>query len=184
VDGKWESYKERTAYESDWLKVSLYDVKLPDKTEIEGYHIVRSGAGGVGVVVHDPAKGVLLIWRHRLVGDEWGWEIPGGRIDEGEKPEDAGAREVLEETGWRPGKLSPLLNCQPLNGFVDHRYHFFTAKEATWEGPSADVNEAADIAWIDLPQLRGKIMPQGEIRDGFSITALLWAMTFGPLADA
>ncbi len=49
-----------------------------------------------------PARGVLLLWRHRFITDTWGWEIPAGGIDPGETPPDAAARETLEETGWEP----------------------------------------------------------------------------------
>ena len=174
VNGKWIASNERTVYDTQWIKVDLYDVKLPDGTEIE-HHIVRAGKGGAGVVVHDPEKGVLLIWRHRLTGNAWGWEIPGGRIDDGESPVQAAGREVLEETGWRPGKLTPLFVSQPLVGLVDHEMHFFLAEGATWEGPGADPNEAADIAWVPLSQVL-TIMSKGEMVDGSSALALLWAM--------
>ena len=46
-----------------------------------------------------------MLWRHRFITDSWGWEIPAGGVDAGETPEDAAAREVLEETGrieWLP----------------------------------------------------------------------------------
>ena len=35
-----------------------------------------------GVLVADPDRGVLLIWRHRFLGDEWAWEIPGGMVEQ------------------------------------------------------------------------------------------------------
>jgi 8-oxo-dGTP pyrophosphatase MutT (NUDIX family) len=47
-----------------------------------------------GVVVHDGR--VLLLKNDR---DEW--ELPGGRIEIGETPEDCVAREIAEESGWK-----------------------------------------------------------------------------------
>ncbi|HEY2268556.1 MAG TPA: NUDIX domain-containing protein [Streptosporangiaceae bacterium] len=38
----------------------------------------------------DDQDRTLLVRRHRVVPDRWGWEIPGGLVDEGEQPRDAG----------------------------------------------------------------------------------------------
>ncbi len=181
MNGKWHASNERNVYDSDWVKVFLYDVDLPDDTTVE-HHFVQSGVGGAGALIHTE-KGVLMMWRHRLVGDSWGWELPSGRIDEKEKPIQAAAREVLEETGWRPGPLEPLVKFQPCIGFLDHPTHAFYGSEATWEGPAADPNEAADIAWLPIPKVK-ELLKQGEIHDGLSIAALTWALSIGPLADA
>jgi 8-oxo-dGTP pyrophosphatase MutT (NUDIX family) len=53
-------------------------------------------------VVLDSAGRVLLLENERAE-----WELPGGRIEVGESPEECVAREVFEETGWavRPGPL-------------------------------------------------------------------------------
>jgi 8-oxo-dGTP pyrophosphatase MutT (NUDIX family) len=68
---------------------------------------------------------VLLMWRHRHVTDTWGWEIPAGRVEDGETPEHAAAREAEEETGWRPGALRLLVASQPSNGSIDTTHYIF-----------------------------------------------------------
>ncbi len=62
---------------------------------------------------------MLLLWRHRFITDTWGWEIPLGRAEPGEGPAEAAAREVEEETGWRPGPLRPLLRIEPKQSVSD-----------------------------------------------------------------
>ena len=49
---------------------------------------------------------MLLLWRHRFVKDRWGWEMPGGLIDEGEEPFEA----VPRELGKRPATVLAVLN--------------------------------------------------------------------------
>src|ERR1035437_8223803 len=97
---KWQTFGERTVYDSAWMRVTLVDVAVPGHGRVD-HHVLRMPAFASGTVVHDPARGLLLLWRHRVITDSWGWEIPAGRIDPGESPAEAAARETLEETGWR-----------------------------------------------------------------------------------
>jgi 8-oxo-dGTP pyrophosphatase MutT (NUDIX family) len=168
---RWTVHGERPLYESDWISLTLADVELPDGRRF-GHHVVRVPQEAAAVVVHDPERGVLLLHRHRFVVDTWGWEIPGGRIDEGETPEEAAARETLEETGRRPGPLRPLFAYHPTAGLSDQRFHVFLADRAVFER-EPDFVETDRVEWIPLAELR-RLIDNGEITDGFSLTALLW----------
>src|SRR3954468_23951777 len=130
---RWTVHGERFVYESPWVSVALVDVEIPGERRFE-HHALRMRFGASGTVVHDPERGVLLLWRHRFITDTWGWEIPAGGMDEGESPADAAAREVLEETGWRAGALRFLTTFHPSNGLSDQRFHAFLADGAVHEG--------------------------------------------------
>jgi 8-oxo-dGTP pyrophosphatase MutT (NUDIX family) len=119
-----------------------------------------------------------LLWRHRFVTDSWGWEIPGGRIDEGESPEQAAVRETLEETGWRPGPLRPIVAYHPLAGAVEQRFHVFLAEGARREGEPDDTNEAERIEWFPVERVR-ELIRDGRVTDGYSLTGLLMALELG-----
>ncbi|MEP7053667.1 MAG: NUDIX hydrolase [Actinomycetota bacterium] len=178
---RWTVHGERSVYESDWVNLSLADIEIPGGERFE-HHVVRAPRKAAGVVVHNPDRGVLLLWRHRFITDSWGWEIPAGRIEDGEEAAQAGAREVLEETGWRPGPLSPLLAYHPSNGISDQVFHLFQAAGAEYVGEPVDVSESERVDWMPVHELRSRI-GRGELLDGLSLTALLYALTFGPLAD-
>lgn len=177
---KWDVHGERAVYDSEWVRLTLADVELPDGHRFD-HHVVRMPAAASGVVVTDDDQGVLLLWRHRFITDTWGWEIPAGRIDEGETPAEAGARETLEETGWRPGPMRPLTTYHPLNGTSDATFHLFAAAGATLEGDPSDPYESERIEWVPWRQLREE-MAAGRVTDGMSLTGLLWALNF-PNAD-
>lgn len=177
---KWTVHGERTIYDSDWVRLSLVDVEIPGQERFE-HHVVRMPNQAAGVVVHDPDRGVLLLWRHRFITDTWGWEIPAGRIDPGETPAEAGAREVLEETGWGPGPLQPLVTYQPTNGLSDQRFHLFSAAGATRMGEPTDPAESERVEWVPVEEVRA-IARDGAMLDGLSLTAVLYALAFGPLA--
>jgi 8-oxo-dGTP pyrophosphatase MutT (NUDIX family) len=171
---RWTVHGEQALYESDWLAVTLADVELPTGERF-GHHVVRLPRDAAAVVVLDPERGVLLLHRHRFVVDAWGWEIPGGRIDDGETPAQAAAREALEETGWRPGPLRPLFSYHPLSGLSNQRFHVFLADGARRE-QEPDLVETDRVEWFAIPELR-RLVAGGEIQDGFSLTALLWLLT-------
>ena len=111
--------------------------------------------------------------------DTWGWELPGGRIDEGEEPAEAAARETVEETGWRPGPLRPLLSYHPLPGAVDQRFHVFVAEGAVEVGEPG-VDEAERVEWHSPRRVRELVLSGGVV-DGYTLTALLYALAAGEL---
>ncbi|MEO6713696.1 MAG: NUDIX hydrolase, partial [Mycobacteriales bacterium] len=163
---RWTVHGERSVYESDWVNVALVDIEIPGGERFE-HHVVRAPKKAAGVVVHDPARGVLLLWRHRFITDTWGWEIPAGRIEEGEQPAEAAAREVLEETGWRPGPVEPLVTFHPTNGLSDHRFHIFSAAGAEYVGDPVDSSESERVEWLPLHEVR-EVIRRGEMPDGLS----------------
>jgi 8-oxo-dGTP pyrophosphatase MutT (NUDIX family) len=176
---RWTVHGERILYESPWVRLAIADVELPDGERIE-HDVVRLPREAALALVHDPTRGLLLLRRHRFITDSWGWEAPAGEIDDGETPEDAAARETLEETGWRPGPIRHLFSYFPMNGRVDQRFHVVVARGAEHVGEPADRNEAERVEWLPLEQVR-ELIRAGEISDGYSLTALLYALDAGVL---
>jgi 8-oxo-dGTP pyrophosphatase MutT (NUDIX family) len=175
---RWTVHGERSLYDSEWVRLTLVDVELPSGKRFD-HHVVRMPAPAAGVVVSDPGHDrVLLLWRHRFTTDTWGWEIPAGRVDDGETPAEAGARETLEETGWRPGPLRPLVSYHPYNGVSDGTFHLFAADAAELVGAPTDSDEAERVEWLPWPAVRAAI-DAGQVGDGLSLTALLWVLAHG-----
>ena len=175
---RWTVHGERRVYESEWVGLALTDVELPDGTRFE-HHVVRMPAGAAGVVVDDPSRGALLLWRHRFITDTWGWEVPAGRSEQGETPEDAARRETLEETGWVAGPLTRLTTYFPHNGTSDMAFHLFRSDGATYQGVPTDPFESERIEWVPWIEVR-RLIAAGQVGDGLSLTALLWALAIRP----
>jgi 8-oxo-dGTP pyrophosphatase MutT (NUDIX family) len=175
---KWTVHGERMIYESPWVSLALADIEIPGGDRFE-HHVIRMPAEAAGTVVHDPDRGVLLLWRHRFTTDTWGWEVPAGRIDDGETPAGAAAREAEEETGWRPGPVRLLTSYFPHNGSSDACFHLFEAEGAVHIGDPTDPSESERVEWVPLHLLRAEIAA-GRVRDGLSLTALLWWLAFRP----
>jgi 8-oxo-dGTP pyrophosphatase MutT (NUDIX family) len=150
--------------------LSIADVELPDGVRFEQY-VLRVPAAAI-VVVLDDGDRVLMMWRHRFIIDRWVWELPGGYLDSGEDPAVAAAREVEEETGWRPLNLRELISFQPMVGTIDQPNVVYLADGAEPTGAGPDVNEAARIGWIPLAEVLSLIQ-SGEIVGAGSVTGLL-----------
>ena len=176
---RWTVHGERSLYESEWVNLRLVDVEIPGGERFD-HHVVRVPNEAAGTVVTDPDRGILLLWRHRFVTDSWGWEVPAGRIDPGETPSQAAAREVLEETGWAPGPLTHLVTYHPINGLADQRFHLYLADGATEIGDPTDASESERVEWVATDRVR-ELARSGEVPDGLSLTALLYAYSFAGL---
>ncbi|MFF1445083.1 NUDIX hydrolase [Streptomyces sp. NPDC058295] len=170
---EWKTHGERQIYTNPWVNLCLVDVQQPDGRRWE-YHVVRLRHLAVAAVVNDRQE-VLMMWRHRFITDSWAWELPMGLVEEGESPEEAAAREVLEETGWRPGPIKPLIYAEPANGITDSQHHVFRADGATYEGPPTEKNESDRIEWIPLREIRGMI-DRREIVSSGSLVGLLYVL--------
>jgi 8-oxo-dGTP pyrophosphatase MutT (NUDIX family) len=168
---RWTVHGERAIYESDWIGLSLVDVEIPGGARFE-HHVVRSTAPAVGCLVVRGEE-CLLLWRHRFITDTWGYEVPAGRVDEGEGLVDAARRECVEETGWEPiGDLVQLATWFPANGLSDLRFTAYLASDARHVGEPTDPSESERVEWVPLAAVCDAIA-RGDMGDGLSLVALL-----------
>jgi 8-oxo-dGTP pyrophosphatase MutT (NUDIX family) len=171
---EWRVVCERPLYNDEWLDIRVADVELPDGRHLE-HRSIRTPPGA-GAVVIDSDRRALLIWRHRFITSTWGWEIPVGKIEEGESPAEAAAREFEEETGWRPGSLRRLIYVQPTPGLSTSEHHIYRADAATYIGKPIDSFESERIAWVPLADVRS-LIDKAEIVSGTTVAALLYVLS-------
>ncbi|TQN28303.1 ADP-ribose pyrophosphatase YjhB (NUDIX family) [Haloactinospora alba] len=168
---RWTVYSEKPLYTDPWLDLRVADVEITGGRRLQ-HRLIRS-APGAGAVVMDDQCRVLLEWRHRFITDTWAYEIPIGGVHEGEEPVEAAAREVEEETGWRPGPLRPLLYVQPSPGISDSEHHVFRADSAEYVGAPTEDWEAERIVWLPLACVPD-LVARRELVSGTSVNALLY----------
>src|SRR5579859_2169131 len=174
---QWTVRSEQSLYCDQWLDLRVADVELPDGRHLE--HRLFRMAPSAGAVIVDDQNRALLIWRHRFITGLWGWEMPMGMIDAGETPEQAAAREVEEETGWRPGTLREVAFVQPSAGIMDAGHHLFTAIGATRVGEPEDGFESARIEWVPLTSVT-ELIAKREIVSSSTMVVLLHLLAAPP----
>ncbi|MEO7793504.1 MAG: NUDIX hydrolase [Thermoanaerobaculia bacterium] len=127
----------------------------------------------VNVIALLPDEGVLLVrqWRYGIGAETL--EIPGGMVEvaETDDPRAAAGRELLEETGYRAGRLTYLGEVEPNPAFITNRCLTFVAEDLVREGePEGDGEEelVVEIAALDeIPRL----ILSGAIRHALVIAA-------------
>ncbi|MFJ8073118.1 NUDIX domain-containing protein [Streptomyces sp. NPDC096176] len=166
----WQIHGERTVYDNRWVKLALVDVEPPGVERFE-HHVVRLHHVAITAVLDDQDR-VLMLWRYRFVPDAWGWELPGGIVDEGEDAATTALREFEEETGWRPDSLQHVVTYQPMVGMVDSPHEIYVGCGATHIGEPTDIEEAGHVAWVPLADIPA-LMARGELMGSGTLVALL-----------
>lgn len=135
------------------------------------YFVIELGPRAGIIAVKDGT--VLLTRQYRFLIDAQSWEIPGGKVDDGETPEFAAARECLEETGIECSNLRRLVEYYPGLDNFNNRTTVFASKEArTVARFTAVPSEVTEIRWFPL-EAALKMVFSGEILDALTVTALL-----------
>ncbi|MQA78087.1 MAG: NUDIX domain-containing protein [Streptosporangiales bacterium] len=167
---QWTIHGERLVDENRHIRLSVASVTLPDGVEFDQY-VIRMPRCAMTAVVDE--QRILLIRRHRWIIDRWVWELPGGYVDHVEDGALAAAREVEEETGWRPtGPIDFVMTYQPIIGSGDCPQDLYVAHGAEQTGAAPDINEAADVAWFPVADVPAMVAA-GEVVGAATIIAAL-----------
>jgi 8-oxo-dGTP pyrophosphatase MutT (NUDIX family) len=172
----WAATNLHTMYEAKpWLCVQLADVRKPSGQR-EQHHLVRMPPAVIVVALGNAGPNeaddhVLLAWRHRWVPDLWSWELPGGLIDDGEPAETAAQRELIEETGYRAGRLRQLLMYEPDVGSVRAPRFVFLAEQVERVGRPTERDEGV-FEWVRLDTVPG-LIARGHVGSSGALIGLL-----------
>lgn len=156
----------------------MVSIRMPGGRTIRR-EVVRH-PGAVAIVPLLPDGRVVLIRNYRIALEAWEWEIPAGTMSPGESPESCAARELIEETGHRAGRIRPLAAYHTTPGMTDEVMHAFVADDLVHVGQHLEEDEAIEVRPIPAGEALAMI-ERGELRDGKSMTALLLAERRGLL---
>jgi len=135
-------------------------------------HIVRHpGAVCVAGLLDDGR--LVSIRNYRIAAGEWMEEFCAGKLERGEDPLHAAHRELLEETGYRAGRIERLGTFFTSPGFADELMHAFVARELTYAGQDLQDDERIEVV-LSTPEEFASRIRAGEVRDAKTIST--WAL--------
>ncbi|MDR3593023.1 MAG: NUDIX hydrolase [Negativicutes bacterium] len=154
------------------LNVRLDRVLLPNGQESTREVVDHPGAVAV-VPVTDDGR-VILVKQYRYPVEEILLEIPAGKLDPGEDPDDCAKRELEEETGYVAGRLEKLTSIYTAPGFTNEIIHLYIARDLVEAVQKLDGDEFIDIELFSAAQLK-EMVANRTLKDAKTLTGLFLA---------
>lgn len=158
----------------------VFGVRRDEVIEPSGIRTVReviTHSGSVVVLPILPDKRILLIRQYRHATRQYMWELVAGRIDEGEEPKQAAARELIEETGYRAKRMKIFLDVFPTPGFLEERMYILVAEGLTPGEAAPEEDERITAKALTRKEVE-KMMRTNKIRDAKTIAGVLYYLRF------
>lgn len=159
-----------TIFDGRIVHLRVHTVRLPDGQESKRELIHHQGA--VAIVAVDDEQHILLVKQFRLGADKVTTEIPAGILEPHEDPLETVARELREETGYRPLNIESLGGMYVAPGYTTEYIHLYYANGYEKAPLNQDADEFVEPLRIPLTEAI-TMVERGEIIEGKSIVAIL-----------
>lgn len=166
----------RRLHDGRIIRVDEDTVRFPDGSSGTLDVVRHPGASAVLPLLSDPGgpdPEFLLLRQYRHAAGAWLTEVPAGRLEPGERPEDCARRELLEETGCTATNVTHLTTIFTTPGFSDERIHLFMATGLTLGESRHERDEFIEITRTRMSAALRQI-ESGAIVDSKSIVAILY----------
>jgi ADP-ribose diphosphatase len=169
VNTAYRTKSSREIYRGPFFSLQEYLVEFPNGEEKK--RIILEHPGAAAAVALLPDGKILLVRQYRQAAEKITLEIPAGKMDEGETPEDCIRRELVEETGYRTDKLTHLRSYYPSLGISSEIIHIYLAKELHPVESSGGDEIALEPVIIPLEEVK-RLIEAGEIMDSKTIIGI------------
>ena len=158
----------------------VFGVRRDEVIEPSGVRVTReviTHPGSVVVLPVLPDRRIVLIRQYRHATRQFLWELVAGRMERGENPRRAAARELIEETGYRAKRFRVFLDVFPTPGFLEERMYILLAEGVTPGEAEPEEDEKIVAKAFTRRELENMIR-RGKLRDAKSVAGLLYYFRF------
>ena len=157
-------------FEGHIMKARLDQVELPNG-HTSRRDIVRH-CGAAAIVALTETGKIALVRQYRTALDRVTVEIPAGKLDPGEDPEECARRELHEETGFIAHRMRYLTTIASSCGFSDELIHIYMATQLEFDQACPDEDEFLNVDLVPLSELIDAVL-DGKIQDAKTIVGAL-----------
>ena len=168
-----KSIKSDTLYDGKILKLRVDTVELVNKKYSK--REIVDHQKGVGIIAFDEDNKMWMVKQYRKAIDKVTLEIPAGLVESNELPIETAKRELQEEVGFYPEKISYLFDMHASPGFTNDKLSFFLANNLVKSELEQDEDENVEASLYEVDELYNMI-ENGELTDAKSIIAILYAL--------
>ena len=136
--------------------------------------IIRHNGSVVILAVDDSSKKdplIVMERQYRHATGQYLWEVPAGKMDEGEERLAAAKRELKEETGYRAKKWTKLVRYFASPGFLGEWMQVFLAEGLIAGEAEPEEDELLEVVLVPLSEILRKI-DEGKILDGKTLVSV------------
>lgn len=174
---RWTTTSSREIADCRVFKVRE-DLSRRDSDRRESTFYVVESPDWVNVIAATRQGEIILIEQFRHGSGTMVLEIPGGMADDGEDPLTAAARELLEETGYSPGRMLAIGNSYPNPAIQNNTIHHFLALDCDKTADVAfDDHESIVTRLVSLSELEN-LVHNGALTHSLAITAIYYAQRY------
>ena len=148
-----------------------HNVELPSGKKVNR-DVVKHNGATVIVPVTDDGQ-IVMVRQYRYGSEGFLLELPAGKLDPNENPQECALRELEEETGYRATKIKPLLGMFPVAAYCTEKITMFLAEGLIKGTPKPDDDEFVEVELYPLTDLVAMIT-NGEIADMKTIAGVLY----------
>ena len=173
----WRRLSSRTALKTKTFAVKQDEVELPGKGGQTMEYSYLERADGVIVVPMRDANEVLMVEQYRYPIRSASLEFPAGLLDEGEDPEEAARRELVEELGVEAAELAPVGAFFQNAAVLNARSFVFLARGLRDVGAHREATEIMESRPTSFAAVEGMIR-DGRVSEAATICSYFLAKRF------